>query len=121
MKKILSILLSVLMILSVSATVALAGNGPSEEKWTWENEEGGVETGYYAYISVVELDDDANIKCPVCGESYGLHIESASARTGGESFDFRIWCECGCKWSLHLVDHEGLVYLNANEFEEAGR
>ena len=60
MKKILSILLSVLMILSVSATVALAGNGPSEEKWTWENEEGGVETGYYAYISMIELDENGN-------------------------------------------------------------
>ncbi|MBR7033610.1 MAG: S-layer homology domain-containing protein [Clostridia bacterium] len=58
MKKILSILLSVLMLVSVSATVALAGNGPSEEKWTWENEEGVTETSYYAFAYMIELDDN---------------------------------------------------------------
>ncbi|MBR3423740.1 MAG: hypothetical protein IKG80_04550, partial [Clostridia bacterium] len=58
MKKILSILLSVLMLVSVSATVALAGNGPSEDTWNWEKEdEGTTETVYYAYMNMVELDD----------------------------------------------------------------
>ena len=60
MKKILSILLSVLMLVSVSATVALAGNGPAEETWTWENEDGSTETLYLAYMNMVELDDKGN-------------------------------------------------------------
>ena len=70
---------------------------------------------------VIELDDDSNIKCPVCGESYGLHIKSIAWCLRDEDFAFVMRCENGCEWMLNLIDHEGYVYLNANGFEEVQR
>ncbi len=57
MKKILGILLSVLMLISLAATVSYAGNGPSE---AWMPGEEGEGNYYFAYLSVIELKDDGS-------------------------------------------------------------
>ena len=58
MKKILSILLSVLMIISVCATAALAGNGPSP---AWMPGEEGEGDYYFAYVCFLEYKDNGQM------------------------------------------------------------
>ena len=58
MKKILGILLSVLMLISLAATVAYAGNGPSE---AWMPGEEGEGNYYFAYVCLLEYTDDGKM------------------------------------------------------------
>lgn len=69
----------------------------------------------------VELDDEGNIKCPRCGESYGMHMRVKTAVPTDDGIAFFALCECGTSCTINVTDHEGFVYLSAHDFREAVR
>ena len=53
MKKIFSIVMALCMMLGLTATMAYAINGPSEEQWD--------EGSYFAYVSFVRVDEEGEV------------------------------------------------------------